>query len=580
MAAPAMAPSTSSTSFLSSSSSPYSSSSNPASTSASSLWTASSASSSRLSLSLDANDSLPGVEDMDEQRCAELLQQLEQQRAEVEQRNAAHAKQVDGRREAAQQRERDVQRAQSGALARYTLSGAADASPLAGSSGTYRNAPRALANSASLASLASTIRPSSASIPSNRRSRRASFTQTDIADLDIDAILDAYTEYAPLEEPASRPSSRLARLDTSYSTFPSTPKRSVPRRKSSANLRNPNLRQDIFPSRSATSPSSMRAQRPSLTRSGTQHSTHSTKSTISTSSSADAAYNELFPHRRVSPFPTVPRKKSNTSLRSGRNSSGSMHSSFSLSQAPPVPSLPLPPTPSSPSIRSTRPSNRTFSSFARQSTCSTMSSHSFASTHSSTYSSPSLPSSPQLAFPRGSYASSSAASSSCGGSVRWSVVTSSTAPSSTAYSDAGDNCSRRGSVLYSPSLGVPPSPARRGSAPRFRLADEPTEEADEHTSDDEDGEDDPKDSGLISWTDFAAELEALPPPPKPSSTSAGPLAPRSRQSQQAQHPHPSSPAFLSTPPPLNPAKRQSPQKDSHRAQGLKSKLSLATLRVR
>ncbi|BGP16763.1 hypothetical protein JCM10213v2_004766 [Rhodosporidiobolus nylandii] len=515
-----MAPSTSSTSFLSSSSSPYSSSSNPASTSASSLWTASSASSSRLSLSLDANDSLPGVEDMDEQRCAELLQQLEQQRAEVEQRNAAHAKQVDGRREAAQQRERDVQRAQSGALARYTLSGAADASPLAGSSGTYRNAPRALANSASLASLASTIRPSSASIPSNRRSRRASFTQTDIADLDIDAILDAYTEYAPLEEPASRPSSRLARLDTSYSTFPSTPKRSVPRRKSSANLRNPNLRQDIFPSRSATSPSSMRAQRPSLTRSGTQHSTHSTKSTISTSSSADAAYNELFPHRRVSPFPTVPRKKSNTSLRSGRNSSGSMHSSFSLSQAPP------------------------------------------------------------LAFPRGSYASSSAASSSCGGSVRWSVVTSSTAPSSTAYSDAGDNCSRRGSVLYSPSLGVPPSPARRGSAPRFRLADEPTEEADEHTSDDEDGEDDPKDSGLISWTDFAAELEALPPPPKPSSTSAGPLAPRSRQSQQAQHPHPSSPAFLSTPPPLNPAKRQSPQKDSHRAQGLKSKLSLATLRVR
>ncbi|GAA6018715.1 hypothetical protein JCM10207_005551 [Rhodosporidiobolus poonsookiae] len=568
-------------------SSPYSPSSPAdASTSASSLWTASSAASSTPDLSLDASSSGSG-DDSDEARCEALLQQLEQERRRVVERCGGERPSYV--RETAARRAREVQRmqeVQDGVFGSYSLGG----SPVAGPSHSPRYVPQ-LNPSASLASL-STVRPSPSctSLKRSSRSRRLSFTRTDIADLDIDAILDAYACEVPFEAPAGPPSA-----------VPHTPpRRSVPRSKSSANLRT--FRQDIFPSPPVASPSSVRTLdggRPQFARSRTARSSASSHSQAPSQSSIQ---DELFPHRRVAPFPTMQRKKSAVSIRSTSTSTGSGNV-LNLAQAPPLPPLPLPPTPSSQRV-STRPaSNRTFSSFARQSTCSTASTHSFASSASSAASrSPSLSSSPHLASSamRKSYTSSihssSAASSSCGNSIRWSVATASTAPSSAFSSCASDDaCSRRGSVLFPPA-----SPARRGSLPRFRLADELTEEEHDEDADDEragrdsfnlarsaESDSDDRDAGLISWEDFAHELDALPPPRKaavqPSSAaSAGPFAARPTapfrtMSTPAAAPFPSAPA--------TPQKR--PSKEMSRAgglyastAGLKSKLSLATLKVR
>ncbi|GAA5911603.1 hypothetical protein JCM6882_008050 [Rhodosporidiobolus microsporus] len=650
--------------WVDASSSPYSSP--EASTSTSSLWTVSSTSgrsdrrssvggaqSDAESAQLVPSSSSEDDSNDDEQSCLALLEQLERERTRV----AARVRTGTSRQSVAKRDSRDVQRMQEDVFGGYALqSSPVGASPVAGPS-TYQqtrrpqvfNAPKGILPSSSLVSMnsMSTIRPSasSASLKRASRGRRLSFTRTDIADLDIDAILDAYAHDVPFEEPAPRPSSRASRAPPA----PSTPSRnSLPRSKSTANLRN--IRHDIFPAPPVPSPASIRtfnghhgAKMPPLERSTTRDSARSIKSTKSTASNA---YDELFPHRRVAPFPTMPRMKSSTSLRSmARGSSSS--SGFDSSQAPPMPPLPLPLPPTPRSTRST--GNRTFSSFARQSTCSTTSSSS-----SFMSSPPHHHSQPQYPFLRTSYqssshytpslASSSRASSafssslSDGSSVRWSVATSSTAPSSAAFSDAGgDNCSRRGSVLFaSPVLGAPASPARRGSAPRFRLADEPTEEMDEEEmdfdtfaaavaaddaqsdrlssypmsrrgtvesavsapsqSDDEDAKDT---GGLISWEDFASELEALAPPPLKASqpqvnTKSAPFAPSAAPFGQAR---PRFDSAASSPfPGAGQAKRPSMDRartgsnisvastpaaaGSGRAALLRGKLSLATLRVR
>ncbi|GAA5841168.1 hypothetical protein JCM11251_003226 [Rhodosporidiobolus azoricus] len=573
--------------------SPYSSP--EASTSTSSLWTASSDSGS---LDGRGRSSLDGCSDVeeplqvlgsleedssrdDEQSCLMLLEQLERERARVATRVRTGTPRQRGHKD-----DRNAQRAQEDVFGGYSLQNSpVGASPVAGPS-TYQqtrrpqvyNAPKALLPSSSLASLQSmsTIRPSSssASLSRSSRSRRISFTRTDIAELDIDAILDAYSHEVPFEEPVPPSSPRSHRAPSA----PSTPSRNtLPRSKSTANLRN--IRHDIFPAPPVPSPApaplrtfgaEAQSKMPSLTRTTTTDSTRSTKSASSN------AYDELFPHRRVAPFPTTPRVKSSTSLRSlAKRSPG-----FDPSQAPPMPPLPLPlPLPPTTPRSSRVNGNRTFSSFARQSTCSTTSSSSSLVSSPPFLSSPHLrhqhqhhsqPQHPQQAHPflRQSYHSSHYApsftssasristtlSDGYGSSVRWSVATSSTAPSSIgAFSDTGDtcacSCSRRGSALFA----SPASPARRGSAPRFRLADvEPTEETEEEEEEGEDAEredtlssyamsrrgtvesnissapsvpspttpaaadEEDDDRGLISWEDFASELDALAPPPSKS----------------------------------------------------------------
>ncbi|GAA6032320.1 hypothetical protein JCM8097_008117 [Rhodosporidiobolus ruineniae] len=597
--------------------SPYTSTAG--STSSSSLWTASSgASSSRASLvsTLDVDPALMsssgGEEDsQDEQIALELLDQLERERERVVKRCAMHAREVVGTPRQHHGRHESVERVQEDVFGGYAVAqgtwSPAGQSPVTGPS-TYQktrrpqvlNAPKAIIPSGSLSSMnsMSTLRVSSSSNSLNKRSsrqRRASFTRTDIAELDIDAILDAYGDDFPVEEPVARPPSAHSRR------VPPSPKRGLPRSKSTANLRN--IRHDIFPAPPIASPSSVRtagASRPALTRTTTSTSSRS-------ANASNNAMEELFPHRRVAPFPTMGRKKSSTSLRSTRAGTSA---SFDPSQAPP-----LPPMPSSASIRSSRPSpnlgNRTFSSFARQSTCSTASTHSFASTASSfSPNSPPLPSSPNFPFLRQSYASSSA-SSSRSDSIRWSVATSSTAPSSTAYSDAGDSCSRRGSVFVAPSS--PASSARRGSTLRFRLADEAMPESDEEDEDDvplsrlsrrsrRDGhqaedelsttdDDETKDhGGLISWEDFAQELEGLAPPPTGPTTTAAPFkaaaarpaAPFSPNSSAAfaPRPRPAPPAFAALTPRQSNHGAATPRSSNNTAKAIRSKLSLATLRAR
>ncbi|GAA5973811.1 hypothetical protein JCM11641_003169 [Rhodosporidiobolus odoratus] len=571
-------------------SSPYSSSAPPAaSTSNSSLWTASSASSSVLDFPqhLVADSASSASADLDDQHrmCEELLEQLERERDLVARKNALHAKEM---------ARRAAKRNNQASSTKEDVFGTFGAVPTNGAgpqclppSQALPSLPAAVVPSSSLASMnsMSTIRPSSHLLPEPERApRRPSFTKTDLVDLDIDAILESYSSYYDDAYSVSPSSPAPEPVD-----LPSTPaKRTMPRSKSSANLRNPNIRHDIFPSPPVASPNAAQAfgGRPSLTRTLTSGSNPSVRS-FATTNSADNAYGELFPHRRVAPFPTLKSKKSTTSVRSVRNAASSSQGVFDASTAPPLPSGPLPPTP--PSIRSsTRPSSssyRTFSSFARQSTCSTSSAQSYGSA-----STPPLASSPPLAFPRGSYSSSSTASSSCGGSHRWSVATSSTAPSSAAFSDAGDGCSKRGSVLFSsPPLGVPPSPIRRGAA-RLGLANETTEEeADEEyeglamsgaswakkglnrnsiqSSSIRGGG-----GALLSWEDFASELDALPPPPKvrprPFSSSRPRQASIVSVSSMAFPPRPASPAVSVNSVPVN------------KKSTLKSKLSLATLRGR
>ncbi|GAA5922224.1 hypothetical protein JCM1841_000684 [Sporobolomyces salmonicolor] len=403
------------------------------------------------------------------------------------------------------------------------------------------NAPNAksLAGSPSCATLRAFADQTPAS---SRRSRRLSFTRTDLAELDIDAILDAYTAEAAPTPPAG--------------FRPVTPTRSLPRSKSSANLNH--ARREIFPSL-PSAPQRSPSRRTGLSRTPTNRSSHSARSvaTAASTTSNDPPYDELFPHRRVSPFPTVARKKSGGSLASRKHS-------FGQASAPPLPSLPPPPPPlpSSPSSHrifttfarpslassarpSTAPSARpstassvrpSTASSARPATASSVRPFAVSSVRPSTASSvrPSTASSAFSSFgpssppfnSRISYRSStmsgapSSAASSSGASFRWSVATSSTAP--TVFSADGSDCaaSRRGSLAPSCIGSIHSSPARRSSrrpSPPFPAFLSERDELEEEEQGAEDQGDDGKDDGgLISWEDFADELASLPVPPRPA----------------------------------------------------------------
>jgi hypothetical protein len=166
--------------------------------------------------------------------------------------------------------------------------------------------------------------------------------------------------------------------------------------------------------------------------------------------------------------------------------------------------------------------------------------------------------------------------------------------------------------MYSPSLGAPASPQRRGSALRFGLVDEATELDEDEDEDDlplpqrqrrggnrqevltlsSDDEDHRGDTGgLISWEDFASELEALAPPPasmqkgtgRSFATSTPPPVPfrnPARQQQQQQHANSSSP-FPSTGskrPSLDVSRSGGSSVATPSGKSLRGKLSLATLR--
>ncbi|BGO91955.1 hypothetical protein NBRC10512_001092 [Rhodotorula toruloides] len=508
--------STASAPWVDASSSPYSSSSAialQASSSQSSLWTVSSAS------------------DNEEQRCLDLLDQLEAEVTKLGgdgQKARKRASRIVGGRIAFPVEQGDVFGELGGLGAQAFLTAASEAA-------AYRD----LHSTRSTA----TLRPahSYASSPRSRRSRRLSFTQTDLADLDIDAILDAYGEDGllpsiSLDGPPGRPHRSPLRGAKSHAQFGGY---------------------DAY-------------ERP-----GTAHSSHSLPMSRNPT-------DELFPHRRVAPFPTIQRKKSVASVRSNPRARAP-------SDAPPP--LPhLPPTPqyaSSPSGRS----HRTFTSFARQSTYSNSSSGSY------TPSSPNA--SARSVAMRGSlsrdsqYSNSSAtsASSYSGNSFRWSVATSSTAPS-TEYSD---NCSRRGSASgSSPACVGISSPTSRstatmGRSPRFVA---PVEESEDeqaqhdlpvsrrrpshaqlrarqrHQADDEAHQRTDK-GGLISWEDFATELDALPPPP-PLSRQFLPSAPARPAPQPASIQQPSTYFYAEQ------QELAAKQKKAHRMR----KISLATLRIK
>ncbi|GAA5851108.1 hypothetical protein JCM9279_000324 [Rhodotorula babjevae] len=463
-----------------------------ASSSQTSLWTASSTTSD------------------DEQRCLDLLDQLEDEVTKLGDRTSP----VKPTRSAPFPREQ------------------------AAAPSSSRMAARAVVASSST----STLRPSHP-----RRSRRLSFTKTDLADLDIDAILEAYSNdgaLPPIETAA--PPARPARSQLRAA-------------KSAVSLRAP--RTNVFPAeRAFPRPPQVTEQNLELHRTATDQSARSAHSSVATTTAG--AYDNLFPHRRVAPFPTMERKKSSTSMRSMATRRPS------AADAPPLPPMPAAhfsssPYPSehgspAPSIRS----NRTFSSFARQSTCSNASSlASFASSPSSS----SSPNPPSSSAPRShvmrstlsrdshySTASSSAASSSEANSFRWSVATSSTAPSDTDTASS----SRRGSA-------GPPLPhgagaaARSGGKGRRFAAGAPREDDEDdveraleadlpasrrraligaHPAQHDDDSDAERDhGGLISWEDFASELEALaPPPPAPAPASArraGAFPPQQQQQQ-------------------------------------------------
>lgn len=373
-----------------------------------------------------------------------------------------------------------------------------------------------------------------------------SFTQTDLAELDIDAILDAYGEDGSLPS-------------ISLDGAPGRPQRS-PLRGAQLECHGP------F--------SHGTHERP-----GTAHSAHSRPVSRNPT-------DELFPHRRVAPFPTIQRKKSVASVGSDRRAR-------TPSDAPPP--LPhLPPTPHYASPPSAR-SNRTFTSFARQSTYSNSSNGSHTPSSPNTFA--------RSVAMRGSlsrdsqYSNSSAtsASSYSGNSFRWSVATSSTAPS-TEYSD---NCSRRGSASTASSgCGGVSSPSARsgattGRSPRFVApVEESEDEQVQHDlpasrrrpsysqlrarprqvggdTNDQDRRRVDK-GGFISWEQFANELDALPPPPPltrqflpsaPSRPTPPPLA-STQQSSKERH-----------------AQQQEPAAWQKKAQRMR-KISLATLRIK
>ncbi|POY75636.1 hypothetical protein BMF94_1258 [Rhodotorula taiwanensis] len=278
-----------------------------------------------------------------------------------------------------------------------------------------------------------------------RRSRRPSFTQNDIADLDIDAILEAY---------------ELDGILPSIAAKPTVPTRS-PLRPAPSNA---TIREDV-PTPRPASP---------------------TPSTAS--SSAMSLLDERFPHRRVAPFPTIPRPKSSASLRSvARTQRDAPH------EIPPVPALPS--TLHQPTLP-TPPMRRVFTSFPMTSSPSpSASSVAMRQTRSC-----------EARYSTASSTRSSATSSSGGSrfdrdSIRWSVATASTAASS--VGDASDDVALGRKVRFD-SVDEVDECDIEAHLPELRPAEPSVANRKKRDS-----------CGLISWQDFANELEETLPPPQP-----------------------------------------------------------------
>ncbi|GAA6059495.1 hypothetical protein JCM10212_002238 [Sporobolomyces blumeae] len=456
--------------------------------SSTSLWTASSAS--------DAGD-----DDMSaELRCLELLAELDQGREAAAKDLGIHLGQCQGRNAwSREKRLSSFQHVRDESLPDVVQ-------PLdVGKARAARNAK--FGSQGEMLSLQQS--PSAGSKSADDDARRISFTATNLADLDIDAILAAYT-CEPLPAPAL----------SSEVTFSGG---SIPRSAPSHNLRD-QVRSD----------NPCRLERTSTVR--------STRSTAMRKAFSD----DKHPHRRTAPFPTITRQRSNASIASRK---------LPFDDAAPLPPLP----PSTTMLTSVPMSNRTFSSFSRQSTASNVSCSSAPS--------PSLRSAPS---PRMSYASStmsrqtSASSASVGNSFRWSVATSSTAPT---FASEGSDCgaSRRGSIAPSVIGSVKGSPGgvnrRHPSAP---FAGSPIERDEDGpfwsrrgstvAEESLDGSQRPsrasvrEDEGLMSWEDFAEELASLPVPTRPTPRRMNSQS--STTSSQASRSRAGSTASFSTRPPL------------------------------
>ncbi|GAA5876440.1 hypothetical protein JCM16303_003533 [Sporobolomyces ruberrimus] len=313
------------------------------------------------------------------------------------------------------------------------------------------------------------------STKTQRVSRRASFTTTDLSELDIDSILDAYVSQA-----MSSP-----RIHEEATFQPS-----IPRSKNSFNLQREIQPQGVLP----PIPSS-------LHRNSTAFSIRSTRSTRSNGSTQTANDDR----RKAGPFPTITRQRSNGSLASRKLP-------FDPTTAPPLPSGPPPFLPTSVPM-----SNRTFSSFSRESTASTASS---SSAHSLPMRSIPGPSRMSCAS---STMSRQTSSTSTTNSLRWSVATASTAP--TCLSDGSSDCgaSRRGSLAPSSVGSFKQSPNRSRRRPSAPFPGSPIEQDEDESywgrresKVEQEEEEDLRDGGLISWEDFADELASLPVPNRPN----------------------------------------------------------------
>lgn len=333
-----------------------------------------------------------------------------------------------------------------------------------------------------------------------RKSGRPSpSTRDDIADLDIDAILAAYERDGVLPSLESQPAA-------------------VGREEGKSWLR------------TATSSSIIRPQHQTPPR-------PSSPTPSTSSASALSILDEQYPHRRIAPFPTVPRAKSSASLRSVARSQRERIPS----DVPPVPALPFAthttapfqrrriftsfptsaPAPSSTSSSSPAPVSavpRPLSSTAMRPASSRDSRYSTRSTATSFSSS-----------------STSSAASSRRDSHRWSIASASTAASSVSLGCTSDEQHGLGRQIRFDSVDEADEyveskqPERRRQQPQLLHHTLPFPAA-------ENGRNSKRDScGLISWQDFAHELDEVAPTSLPSSVAPFPATAGRPVQQATQH---------------------------------------------
>ncbi|KAG0665157.1 hypothetical protein C6P46_000254 [Rhodotorula mucilaginosa] len=344
-----------------------------------------------------------------------------------------------------------------------------------------------------------------------RKSGRPSpSTRDDIADLDIDAILAAY------ERDGVLPSLESGGREEGQSWL-----------------------------RTATSSSTIRPQYHTPPR-------PSSPTPSTSSASALSILDEQYPHRRVAPFPTIPRAKSSASLRSVARSQRER----TPSDVPPVPTLPFASHPTVPPQR-----RRIFTSFPTPAPAPSSSTSSSSPAPVSTVPRPPSSTAMRPTSSRDSrystrstatsFSSSSASSaaSSRRDSHRWSIASASTAASSVSLGCTSEEQHGVGRQIRFDSVDEADEyvesqkqTERRRQQPQVLHHTLPFPAA-------ENGRNSKRDScGLISWQDFAHELDEVTPPSFPPSfatfpPSAAAVAP-SRPAQQAtQHNSVANPAM-------------------------------------